>query len=394
MEYPRQEKPYEGFPLWWHKEGYWAKWINKTPVYFGERGGDWKSALDEYHEFIGGAPRDADGDPTVEDMCNGFMAEKDELQEEEFSDRSWREYLAVGKLIIDHFKKPKPLKSIKKKDFEKFRASLAKGKEGQQLAIPTLANRVRIARMFFNYANQELGQSILFQRVFREPSKRAKRRYRKRVREQNGAHMYSPGEIRQLLYTASPVWRAKIYLGINCGYGNTDLSELPISLVGPEIDYPRLKTGEDRRSILWPETLEAVQAAIRLRAEAELPEYDGRVFLTRQGKPWVRANRKHVNDGVAKEFAKLLERCGLKRPGVGFYALRHTFLTVAEQAKDKDAVKFMMGHVDPSMEAPYREEIEDDRLQVVVDHVRQWLCRIDKRQQKAEAAAEVPDTRA
>ena len=79
------------------------------------------------------------------------------------------------------------------------------------------------------------------------------------------------------------------------------------------------------------------------------------------------------DDEVSKQFNKILERLGLKRPRLGFCTLRHTFETVAGGSKDQVAVGAIMGHVDPSMAAQYRHGIDDSRLQAVVDHVRAWL---------------------
>ena len=63
----------------------------------------------------------------------------------------------------------------------------------------------------------------------------------------------------------------------------------------------------------------------------------------------------------------------LKRPGLNFYALRHTFETIAGESMDQVAVNHIMGHVDNSMAAAYRERISDDRLRAVVEMVRGWL---------------------
>jgi hypothetical protein len=83
-----------------------------------------------------------------------------------------------------------------------------------------------------------------------------------------------------------------------------------------------------------------------------------------------KANR---TDGVSVAFGALLKRLGLHRPGIGFYALRHTFRTVADAARDPVAIDNIMGHADPSMGGHYRERIEDSRLLAVADHVRAWL---------------------
>ena len=61
------------------------------------------------------------------------------------------------------------------------------------------------------------------------------------------------------------------------------------------------------------------------------------------------------------------------RKGLGFYTLRHTFRTVADETRDQVAVDFVMGHEVKNMSAAYRETIDDGRLRAVVDYVRLWL---------------------
>src|SRR5262249_62018014 len=101
------------------------------------------------------------------------------------------------------------------------------------------------------------------------------------------------------------------------------------------------------------------------KAEADA----GLVFVTQQGHRW----QKDTSDNpVSKETRKLLDALGINGHR-GFYALRHTFRTVADEAKDQPATDFIMGHEVPHMSAVYRETISDARLRAVVDHVREWL---------------------
>jgi integrase len=75
---------------------------------------------------------------------------------------------------------------------------------------------------------------------------------------------------------------------------------------------------------------------------------------------------------LTKEVAKLLK--GLSINGHrNFYTLRHTFRTVADEAKDQPAADFIMGHKIPHMSSVYRETISDARLRDVVHHVHRWL---------------------
>jgi integrase len=71
-----------------------------------------------------------------------------------------------------------------------------------------------------------------------------------------------------------------------------------------------------------------------------------------------------------KEFRKL-------RSGdlIGFYWLRHTFLTIAEETKDFEACRAVMGHIDARVTGQYRSMVSDERLIVVSDYVRSWLSR-------------------
>jgi integrase len=82
---------------------------------------------------------------------------------------------------------------------------------------------------------------------------------------------------------ARPVLRAMVLLACNGGLGNTDLSEMTFDHVDLDsgwVDYPRVKTGVERRFPLWPETLEAVKLAIAERPEPKDPANKNLIFLT------------------------------------------------------------------------------------------------------------------
>ena len=172
-----------------------------------------------------------------------------------------------------------------------------------------------------------------------------------------------------------------ILLGINCGYGNTDCGQLKrcdIDLDAGVIDFPRPKTGLARRCVLWPETVEALREALARRPKPKNPQDEPLAFITRYGASWAAGNAagdKHQRSGpVPHPFGKLLHRLGINGcKGLGFYALRHTFRTVADEAKDQPAADYIMGHESPHMSTVYRERISDERLKAVTDHVRAWL---------------------
>ena len=131
-----------------------------------------------------------------------------------------------------------------------------------------------------------------------------------------------------------------------------------------------------RRCPLWPETIEALRQAIAQRPKPADPADAGLVFLEHRGLRWVRLRENGIwIDGIGVAFGRMLKKLGLKRPGLNFYALRHTFETVAGGSRDQVAVDHVMGHAPAAndMSAVYRERIDDDRLRAVVQHVHRWL---------------------
>jgi integrase len=193
-------------------------------------------------------------------------------------------------------------------------------------------------------------------------------------RARKGPKLFTADEVCRMIDAAGPAMKAMILLGINCGFGNADCGQLPwpaLDLDSGVIDFPRPKTGIPRRCPLWPETVRAIRGAAEVRPAPKDPKHAGLVFITKYGLPWAKDT---PDSPVAKETKKLLTTVGInRRKGLGFYTLRHTFRTVADESKDQPAVDFIMGHEVPHMSSVYRETISDARLKAVVDHVRQWL---------------------
>jgi integrase len=213
---------------------------------------------------------------------------------------------------------------------------------------------------------------IRFGSNFRQTPKRVLRL----DRQSRDKKLFEAEEVRNLLDAASPALRSMILLGVNAGFGNTDLARLPQSAIDLETgwaDYPRPKTAVERRVPLWPETVKALRDAIDERPKAKHVADDGLCFLTRTGMPWVR----HTDSGawldsIGGEFKKLMRSLDINGRR-GFYALRHTFETIAGETTDQVGVNSVMGHADQTMGAVYREHISDERLLAVVETVRTWL---------------------
>jgi integrase len=203
---------------------------------------------------------------------------------------------------------------------------------------------------------------------FARPSKKTFRLHRAR----QGAKVFSAEELRHVLDAAGVPLRAMILLGVNAGMGNSDVGNLPLialDLDGGWLDYPRPKTGIARRCLLWPETVEALREALAKRTTPKAAEDAGLVFVTKYGGRWAKDT---PDSPVTKATRKLLDRLGINGHR-NFYALRHTFRTVADGARDQPAADSIMGHARDDMASVYREGIDDARLRAVADHVHEWL---------------------
>jgi integrase len=313
------------------------------------------------------------------DLCNRFLDVKKKLiASSELSARTWRDYYLTAKRLTEQMGRTRLVADLSGRDFERYRAWIAKS-----FGPVSLGNEIQRVRTIMKFAWEEseddgrrlIEKPVHFGALFKKPSLAVVRRHR----HESGPKMLEAAELRKLIEAAGDQMKAMTLLAVNCGLGNFDLANLPCSaldLEGGWLNYPHGKTGIGRRCPLWPETIEAVRAVI---ASRPLPKSDadaGIVFLTRSRNRWVRVKEKDGKpglpiDSIQKEWKKLLNEAGVR--SIGFYCLRHTHRTIADDAKDQPAGDYIMGHADPSMAANNRVRISDDRLKAVAQVVHRWL---------------------
>jgi integrase len=368
----KPSKPYPEFPLTPHPAGYWVKKIRGKLHYFG-KWDDPDAALQKYLAekddlHAGRTPRPDPSALSVKDACNSFLNAKQALLDAgELSSRTWVEYKAMADELVGHAGKNRLVADLRPDDFAALRNKLSK-KWGPH----RLKKALQYIRSIFKHAYDAdlIDKPVRFGPGFRSPSTKVMRLHRAK----QGAKLFSAEEIRKLLDAASVQVKAMILLGINCGFGNADCGRLPLSAVDLErgfIDYPRPKTGIARRCVLWRETVAAIKEALANRPEPKKAEDAGLLFVTMHRTSWFKGT---ADCPLAQEMGRLLQRLHINgRKGLGFYTLRHTFRTVADEAKDQPACDFIMGHADPSMAGHYHERISDERLRAVTDHVHAWL---------------------
>jgi integrase len=342
-------KPSPDFPLTPHASGKWCKKVKGKIYYFGSWD-DPQAALEEWLDqkdyLLAGRPIPKLDGHSVLEVCDRFLkSRKADLEIGELSQRTYDDYKKNCELLV-RICGGEIVEHLAPEDWQRIRGELATG-----VGTTTLANRVRMARVALNYLDEICGVAPKFGKSFREPSARAKRK----AKAEAGERIHTREQILAAIEGAkNPQVKAMILLGINCGFGNEDCSELQwghLDLDGGWYDFARSKTYVPRKAKLWPETIDVLR-----QVEQKLPD---RVFVTKYGNPWSRTAIHH-------EVAKL---------GLIFYNLRRTFRTVADETLEVLAIRLIMGHAssEHDMDARYTRRIKDERLKLVADYVHAWL---------------------
>jgi integrase len=382
----KPEKPRPDFPLFPHQNGSWAKKIRGKLHHFGSWREDpnGEAALTKYLDqkdalHAGRTPRPHAEGLTIRDLVNRFLTSKRHLLDtHELAPRTFHDYYGVCERVIGVFGLSRLVDDLGPDDFERLRNDLAK-----RWGPVRLGNTIQRIRSLFKFGEESglIAKRVLFGPGFKRPSRKVLRQ----ERAKKGKQMFEADEIRKMLGEAGLQLRAMILLGINAGLGNSDCGALGIrhlDLDGGWLDYPRPKTAVDRRAKLWPETVEAIRNVLGKRKNPKDSDNDDLVFLTKFGAPWTKVRMTEEkdetkiklfnDDAVSKETKKILLALDINGRR-NFYCLRHTFETIAGDARDQVAVDHVMGHVRDDMASVYRERISDDRLVAVADHVRLWL---------------------
>jgi len=383
----KPSKPYDGFPLFAHATGRWAKKIRGRIVYFGPWS-DPDGALRKYEAekaalHAGRTPKaEADGTLTIKGLANSFLTlKKGRVETGELSPLTWGKYKQVCDLVVAELGKSRVVDDVGPEDFARLRNKMAK--RWGALRVRDIVQHIR-SLFKHGYDAGLMAAPMRFGPGFARPSKKTLRL----ERAQRGPRIFRAEELHQIIKAAPQPLKAMILLGVNCGFGNSDCGTLPIDaldLDGGWVNYHRPKTGISRRCALWPETVKVLREALALRRTPKDPAHAGLVFITARLGSWHKEGRLLSNHGqarivgqdstIAKEMKKLMDSLGINGHR-NFYGCRYTFETIGGQTKDQVAVDAIMGHADESMAAIYRDPelgISDERLRAVAEHVRAWL---------------------
>jgi integrase len=354
---PHRVQPIERFPAKPRADGRFQKRINGVLYYFGQDG-DRVAALAEYdrlkHRLYAGETVKVRvvgklNDASIKDLANRFLFDK----KGEIADITYRQYKDALTNFARHFGPRTPWVNLTVDDFTAYAKSLKRRLGGYAF------NRDRAAIVaMFNYADRQdwIDRAPKFGEGFRKAA-------RSTLRDTQRETIISRDDLAAMLCAASRQTYAMMLLATNGGYGPADLRLLEWGMIDLDrgvIRDRRAKTKIRRVVTLWPETVHALK---------RLKRWDGwpLVFRTRAGNQW-RAGEISHQVGVA------IERSGLTLPArSGLYSLRHTFATLANEVRDADARRCLMGRRLTGLDDVYVASIFEPRLKAVTDHVRQAL---------------------
>jgi integrase len=378
-------------PLYLHASGQWAKKVHGKLIYFGTdltaANARWLAERDYWIAGVTPPTRMPTTEAaTLSELANLFNDRcKRLVRDDEMSQRSFDDYTPTLKRLIAILGSTRQVETLTPLDFANIKERLgepiarAKNKTGRtcdRRSPGTIAGDIRRIRAFLSWCHDS--------RLIAEPDygsdfapiarKTAQRHAAKKERRD-----LSPDDLRAIIAASSIGFRPLILLAINGGVGNLDLAEMRITQLpnlgdaDPWLILPRGKTGTDRRFPLWPETVAAIRDYLPNRPAHAGRSNADRLFLTRHGLAWIRADGGKRVDSIAGAFTKCRKAAGIPRGT--FYDLRRTFQTIAAETLDFPAVSFVMGHAkrENDMAARYTQHIADERIRAVCERVRGWL---------------------
>ncbi len=384
MNPTKPRKPRPDFPLFPHATGRWSKKVRGKLRYFGSWRDDPKGEralalwLDQKDLLLAGRePQPKTSELTVEGLCDAFLQNRRTAVEAgELERPSWDAYRNVCVRLVDALGGDTPVSRLRPTDFDRFRGKLA-----SEFAPTTLAVALAEARTVLKFAVDAalVDTPIVVGNALKRPSKRVLRKHK----AEKGHALPTRDDVLALARWGdgghnSLSVRAWALLALNCGMGAMDVASLPLSAVDLDrgwLNYPRPKTGVERRAPFWIETVEALRAWLAVRPK---PKKGGEklVFLRYDGTPWL--------DKKGRATAHKLWQRAAREVGCseGPYDLRRLFAQAARTLDPPDdaATRVVMGHVPVKgdMLGEYAE-VPDARLERVAGHIRKWLYGSDER---------------
>ena len=381
MPMQKPAKPYPEFPLFAHNNGQWAKKIKGRIVFFGSwKSADWNTALahylDERDALYAGRPigQNDPAEMTCDEWLNSWAVEKlDAAETGRLGPSQAACCVRTARIMLAATGAARPVVSLDHTALLKIRNAMP------SRSPTTLKGHLTRARMAIRWLERRHQIRIRLDDELAAPPKRAIRLHAAARRK-----FWQPAEIAKILDTDNLRMRAVLSLMGNCAFETHDLASLSWSHI-EQVDgrwfhaCPRPKTGLPRLAMLWPRTIDAMQAA-----ELWTPDADSLMIRNQTGGSVWTENPSGTRTDLISRKARAVIHEQLKpwvetddpRNGIGVLGLRHSFRTIADAAMDRDATELIMGHSpghiadgNAAMAATYRHRIGYDRVRAVAEFV-------------------------
>jgi integrase len=306
------------FPLTRHPTGQYCKKIHGKTYYFGS---DKQEALRRYidkaaylHGSNYNSQRPVGDSMTLKQLCDMFLKyQLTKVKANAITAQHYNDQISSLNMLMSFLGQRRSIKDISTLDLQNYKRKLQKhyNKSSHRLNL-----HISNLKTLFHWAKK----NDILQRI---PNIDAVSRSKIVNRQRR---IFTHEEINKLLAVADTQMKAMIWLGLNCGFGCTDCSDLQwknLDFTNARVEFPRGKTGVPRDLPLWSETIDALEA---------VPKKGKLVFYTTRGNPFVRdavkidanGNEKYCPiNSIATKFARLIKKAGLDVPkGTGFYSLR------------------------------------------------------------------------
>jgi integrase len=359
------------FPLTLHPTGQYCKKIKGKTYYFGS---DKKDALQRYldqatylHGCQNNLQRPTDDSMTLKQLCDMYLTyQYSKLQADDLTAKHHNDQISSLDKLMAFLGPNRKIKSISTLDLQNYKRKLQKSYG----SVCRLNLHISIMKALFHWARKN---DILANIPNIDAVSRGKIIHQERF-------TFNSEQITILLSVADVKMRAMIWLGLNCGFGCTDCSELKwsdLDIINARVKLPRRKTGILRDLPLWPETVESLE---------KIPRTGKLVFYTSRGNPYIQTLLKPDGNGNGKyttlntittKFSRLIKKSGFDvSKGTGFYTLRRTAATLAARSGDPFAVQRLLGHADLQMATRYVQDVskQTDR---VIQNSRMYVCQIN-----------------
>jgi len=372
----KPEKPRPDWPLTASSNGQWVKKI-KGRVYAFGRWDEPENALARYvaeGNFIRvhGCRPIEDGsirlDVGVKQFLDRQKDRRDGVVGKKISPRHFEDLKDVCGVVLKTFSRSRKIGTLRSSDFTNVYKTISVKKDGKKASPSTVRRNIANVKTFFNWLakNDLIPNRINFGSDFVAPVRQTAADSLEDDKE------FSPAETWAMIKATTANTRAMIWLALNTGSNNACCANITIKALDLEEGVMTWKRHKARNKEhakvrvieLWPETVDALKAAMFDRPEPKDAANENLFFLTRYGAKWDQW-------ALSRQIGKLKTELGINRDGVGFNSFRNVIET--HGGTDQVAINWVMGHIDPTIAVRYRNGVPSERIRTVTDNVRRWL---------------------